>query len=125
MTPLLLALIVAVGAGVLLVSRSVRIVRPRQAVVVERSGEYSRTLEPGRHFLVPFVDSAKPPIDLREQRLTLHESTNTKDHASVEVTAVVHFQVVDPRAAVYETPNYIAAVERLAITTVSKLIAAM
>lgn len=124
MNPGLIALAVVIGVGVLLASRSVRIVRPQQAVVVERSGEYSRTLEPGRHFLIPVVEKVKPPIDLREQRLTLHESTNTKDHASVEVTAVVHFQVVEPRAAVYETPNYITAVERLAIATVSKLIAA-
>ena len=40
--------------------------RRRRAVIIERLGRYSRTLEPGLHFLVPFVD--RPRAERRPAR---------------------------------------------------------
>ena len=116
-------MLVIVAVGALLLLRSVRVVRSQQAVVVERSGVYSRTLEAGRHFLVPFVDRAKPPIDLREQLLTFRHWADTKDDATVEAAVAVYFQVTEPRAASYETPNYFSAIAQLTKSELSRLIA--
>jgi regulator of protease activity HflC (stomatin/prohibitin superfamily) len=46
-------------------ARTVRIVPQANAGIVERLGRYHRTLEPGLHFLFPFIDHLRPPVDLR------------------------------------------------------------
>ena len=40
----------------IVVTRAVRIVPQAQAGIVERLGRYSRTLDPGLHVLIPFLD---------------------------------------------------------------------
>src|SRR4028119_2499710 len=42
------------------IAKAVRVVPQASAVIIERLGRYSRTLEPGLHFLVPFVDRPPP-----------------------------------------------------------------
>jgi regulator of protease activity HflC (stomatin/prohibitin superfamily) len=44
--------------------RAVRIVPQAVAMLVERLGRYSRTLEAGLHILVPFVDRIRAAVDL-------------------------------------------------------------
>ncbi|MCL2595967.1 MAG: SPFH/Band 7/PHB domain protein, partial [Promicromonosporaceae bacterium] len=41
------------------VVRAVRIVPQASNLIVERLGRYSRTLEPGLHLLVPFIDRVR------------------------------------------------------------------
>ena len=66
-----LALLIAAALIALLamitVLRSVRIVPQARARNVERLGRYSRTLQPGLNFVIPYVDRVYPAIDLREQ----------------------------------------------------------
>lgn len=52
---------------IILLARTVRIVPQAQAVVVERLGRYSRTLNAGLHILIPFIDRVTSRLDLREQ----------------------------------------------------------
>ncbi len=59
---LLLALFV-----IIVLVRTVRIVPQQTAIIVERLGRYSRTLEAGLHLLMPFVDRVRANVDLREQ----------------------------------------------------------
>ena len=40
--------------------RTVRIVPQQTSLIIERLGRYSRTLEGGIHFLIPFVDKVRP-----------------------------------------------------------------
>ena len=47
--------------------RSVRIVPQAVALIVERLGRYSKTLDAGLHLLIPFVDRVRAGVDLREQ----------------------------------------------------------
>ena len=56
--------------ALIVVVRTVRIVPQQTAQIVERLGSYSRTLDDGMHFLVPFVDKVRANIDLREQVVT-------------------------------------------------------
>ena len=56
----LVALFVLVVFVISVVVRSVRVVPQASSVIVERLGRYSRTLEPGLHFLIPFVDRPEP-----------------------------------------------------------------
>ncbi len=59
-------LLLVVFAAIVIV-RTVRIVPQQTALIIERLGRYSRTLEGGIHFLVPFVDKVRANVDLREQ----------------------------------------------------------
>ncbi|MBW8482947.1 SPFH/Band 7/PHB domain protein [Actinomadura sp. PM05-2] len=116
-----LVLGVAVLAAVVL--RAVWIVPQARARNVERFGRYSRTLEPGISFVVPFVDRVKSPIDLREQVVSFaKQSVITEDNVVVHIDTVLFFQVTDPRAADYEIVDYIEAIEQLTATTLRNVI---
>ena len=52
----IIVLLVIAALIVLTISRAIRIIPQARAAVVERLGSYSRTLGPGLHFLVPFID---------------------------------------------------------------------
>jgi regulator of protease activity HflC (stomatin/prohibitin superfamily) len=63
-------LVIGVGIGLIVliaIARTVRIVPQASTGIVERLGRYHRTLEPGLHFLVPFIDRLRPLVDMREQ----------------------------------------------------------
>ncbi len=110
----------------LTVLRSVRIVPQARARNVERFGRYRKTLEPGMNFIIPFVDRAKPLIDLREQVVSFKgQPVITEDNLVVLIDTVLFFQVTDPRAADYEIVNYIQAIEQLTATMLRSVIGSM
>ncbi|MFG1998442.1 SPFH domain-containing protein [Spirillospora sp. NPDC048911] len=103
--------------------RSVWIIPQARARNVERLGRYSRTLQPGISFIVPFVDRVKPLIDLREQVVSFKaQPVITEDNVVVHIDTVLFFQVTDPRAADYEIVNYIQAIEQLTATQLRNVI---
>src|SRR5829696_3709488 len=122
-------LIVAVVAAVLaalIVVRSVRIVPQARARNVERLGRYTKTLEPGLHFIIPFVDRVRGSIDLREQVVSFQpQPVITEDNLVVNIDTVLYFHVTDARAAAYEINNFIQAAEQLTVTTLRNVIGGM
>ena len=60
------ATVVVVG-GLWLVSRTFIVVQMRESVVKERLGKFAGVLEPGFHFMTPFVDRASYIQEMREQ----------------------------------------------------------
>lgn len=75
-----------------------------QAVVIERRGQFRAVVTNGSASILPLLDKVRARIDLREQLMTLKNGPT------------VYFQVIDPRAAVYNTPSYISALEQAART---------
>ncbi len=111
---------------VLTALKTIRIVPQARARNVERFGRYTKTLEPGMNFIVPFVDRVKPLIDLREQVVSfLGQPVITEDNLVVKIDTVLFFQVTDPRAADYEIVNYIQAIEQLTATMLRSVIGSM
>jgi regulator of protease activity HflC (stomatin/prohibitin superfamily) len=108
------------------VLRAVRIVPQATAVLVERLGRYSRTLDAGLHFLVPFVDRPRAIVDLREQVVSFPpQPVITSDNLVVNIDTVIYFQPTDPKAAVYEIANYIQGIEQLTVTTLRNVIGSL
>ncbi|WP_414696444.1 SPFH domain-containing protein [Pengzhenrongella sp.] len=106
--------------------RSVRIVPQAVALVIERLGRYSRTLEPGLHLLIPFVDRVRAGVDMREQVVSFPpQPVITSDNLVVGIDTVLYFQVTDPKSAVYEIANYITGIEQLTVTTLRNVIGSM
>src|SRR3954447_8242251 len=126
MTAGLIALLVVIAFVVVVLIRSIRIVPQARAGVVERLGSYSRTLDPGPHRFIPFVDRVRQMIDLREQVVSFPpQPVITADNLTVNIDTVIYFQVTDPRAATYEIANYIQAVEQLTVTTLRNVVGSM
>lgn len=97
---------------------AIRIVPQQSAYVVERLGRYSRTLEPGPHFIIPFVDQIRFRHSLKEFVLDIPEQICiTKDNVSVAIDGVLFFRVVDPYKSTYGINNYSQGVIQLAQTT--------
>lgn len=111
------ALVFLIVAVIFAVS-AIRIVPQQNAYVVERLGRYSRTLEPGPHFIVPFVDQIRYKHSLKEFVLDIPEQICiTKDNVSVAIDGVVFFRIVDPFKATYGINNYAQGLVQLAQTT--------
>jgi regulator of protease activity HflC (stomatin/prohibitin superfamily) len=108
------------------VFRAVRIVPQARARNVERLGRYSRTLQPGLSFVIPFIDRVYSAIDLREQVVSFQpQPVITEDNLVVEIDTVLYFQVTDPRAAAYEIASYLQGVEQLTVTTLRNVVGSM
>ncbi|GLY18412.1 SPFH/Band 7/PHB domain protein [Kineosporia rhizophila] len=108
------------------IAKAIRIVPQATTVLVERLGRYSRTLEPGLHFLVPFVDRPRAVVDMREQVVSFPpQPVITSDNLVVSIDSVIYFQPTDPKAAVYEIYNYIQGIEQLTVTTLRNVIGSL
>ena len=106
--------------------RTVRIVPQQTAVIIERLGSYSRTLDDGMHILVPFIDKPRATIDLREQVVTFPpQPVITSDNLVVSIDTVIYYTVTDAKSAVYEIANFIQGIEQLTVTTLRNVIGSL
>ena len=118
---IVLALLVIVA-----IAKSILQVRQGYTVIVERLGKYQKTLRPGLHFLVPFIDSVRQRIDMREQVVPFPpQPVITSDNIVVNIDTVIYYQVTQPEAATYEIADPMAAIEQLAVTTLRNIIGSM
>lgn len=123
-----LIIFLVILAIVVLVTLAKSIVTIRQAEkgIVERFGRYKETLDPGLRFLVPFADSLRARIDMRETVLDIEpQAVITKDNVGVTVDAVVFYYVTDAKAVRYEVANFYVAISKLAQTNLRNLVGDM
>ena len=115
---LAVALIVLAGAVVL--------VPQGQAYVVERLGRHHRTLAPGLHVLVPFVDAVRHRHALAETSLDVPRvSCRTRDGALVAVTSRLRYRITDAGRASYDVADHRATLAQLAAASLAEAVAAV
>ncbi|MEP2446618.1 paraslipin [Balneola sp. EhC07] len=108
------------------VIKSLRLVPNQYSYIVERLGNYHKTLGPGFHALVPFVDKVVYKQDLREETIEVEpQECFTKDNVKVEVDGVIYLSVMDPVNASYGVTDYRYAAIQLAQTTTRSVIGLM
>lgn len=111
-------LLIFLALGIFIVTKVFKIVEMREEVIKERLGKYNKTLKPGFHFLIPFVDRAAYRQEMREQVIDVPSQTCiTKDNIEVEVDGLVYVKVMDSYKASYGIGNYKMASVNLAQTT--------
>ena len=143
-----LLVIVAIAAiifALMFIMQGVIIVRQAEVVIIERLGKYHATLTSGLNLIIPIIDakrtiawkyvitrpdgkntyvtSTADRIDLREMVYDFpRQNVITKDNVTIEINALLYFQIVDSQKAVYEINNLPDALEKLTQTTLRNVI---
>ena len=134
----------------IVISKATYIVKQSEVILIERLGKYSQMLQSGIHFVVPFVDQPRrvfwsfikesstsfgrmyrsnlvlERIDLRESVYDFpKQNVITRDNVTMEINALLYYQITDPIKAVYEVTNLPQAIEKLTQTTLRNVIGAL
>ena len=138
-------LAVLVLFAIVIAMKGVIIVKQAEVVIVERLGKFDRILESGFNFIIPFIETSRgimwkvsqkgldgnmysyvkeiSRIDLRETVYDFpRQNVITKDNVSIGINALLYFQIIDPKSAVYEIQNLPDAIEKLTQTTLRNLV---
>ena len=101
-----------------IVLKLVLIVSMREVAIIERLGKFKAVMEPGLHFLIPFVDRVAYRHDVREQVLDIPaQSCISRDNIQINVDGLVYIKVMDGMKASYGIEDYRKASVNLAQTT--------
>lgn len=113
---------VVVFLAVIVIANSVRIIREWDRGVLLRFGRFDHIKMPGIRFIWPFIDRLII-IDTRVVTMDVpKQEIITRDNVSVNVDAVVFFQVVNAEFAITKVENWIRATSLQAQTTLRSVI---
>ena len=134
-----------IALAIIFVAKGVIIVQQAEVVIVERLGKFDRVLESGFNFIIPIIEAPRAidwkvtqkgydgmsysvvqkrtRIDLREAVYDFpRQNVITKDNVSISINALLYFQIVEPKSAVYEIQNLPEAIEKLTQTNLRNLV---
>lgn len=131
----------------LVLIKSVYLIRQAEVIMIERFGKFDRMLGPGMHFVIPFIERPRNIVwtllieeDRKYQRMIINTSridmresvydfprqnVITKDNVTMQINALLYYQITDPKSAVYEVVNLPEAIEKLTQTTLRDIIGSM
>jgi len=93
---------------------------------IQRLGRYTKTLQPGFHIIIPFIDRVGSKVSMMERVLDIpSQEVITKDNAMVRADGVVFFQVLDAAKATYEVNDMILAILNLTMTNLRTVMGSM
>lgn len=103
--------------------KSLYFVPTKSAFIVERFGKYLKTMEPGFHGIIPFIDKVTDRVNLKEMTIDVPpQYCFSMDEINLQVDGVIYLQVMDPAKASYGIVDYINASIQLARTTTRSVI---
>src|SRR5574344_543404 len=138
-------LLVLIALAIIYVMKGIVIVKQAEVVIIERFGKFEKVLQSGLNFIFPIFENPRGMtwrvtqksangstysyikenyrIDLREAVYDFpRQNVITKDNVSISINALVYFQIVEPKSAVYEIQNLPDAIEKLTQTNLRNLI---
>jgi len=116
-------------------AKGIMIVQQATVKMVERLGKFHRMAHSGVNFIWPFIDKIRPfvmqqrvfnYVDLREQVMDFPPSpVITRDNVTMEVDAVLYYQITDPMRAIYEIVDLGNAIVQLTVTSLRNVMGEM
>jgi regulator of protease activity HflC (stomatin/prohibitin superfamily) len=120
-----LALAIVIIVAIVLFSMGVKKVNQYERGIVERFNAYEKTVAPGLRYIVPFVQRVFR-VNMREQVIDVPpQEIITEDNVVVTIDAVVYYQIMDPKKALYEIEDFELAIVKLAQTTLRNIVGEM
>ena len=139
---------ILVALVVVYVLKGIIIIQQAEAVIVERLGKFEKELSPGLNFIFPILEAPRAiswkitqklpngesysyikdriKIDLRESVYDFpRQNVITKDNVTISINALLYFQIINAKSAVYEIQNLPEAIEKLTQTTLRNLVGAI
>ena len=105
---------------------SIKIVNTGYLYVLERFGQYKKTLEPGWHLTIPFADFVRKKISTKQQILDIEpQSVITKDNVKISIDNVIFYKVMNAKDAVYNIENYKSGIIYSTITNMRNIVGNM
>lgn len=123
-----MTIVLAIGIIIiiLLLAWSIKIVNTGYVVVLERLGQYHKILEPGWHFIVPFIDHIRRRISVKQQILDIDPQTViTKDNVNIQIDNVIFYKVINAQEAVYNIENYRSGIAYSTTTNMRNIVGNM
>ncbi|MGA7932450.1 MAG: paraslipin [Kovacikia sp.] len=122
MEPLLAAFVLSLVGYIF---GSIKIIDQGNEGLVERFGQYQRSLKPGLNVVIPLIDKVFVE-STREQLLDIEpQSAITRDNVSLQVDAIMYWKILDVQKAYYAIEDLLKALENLVITTLRSEIGKM
>ncbi len=145
MSPTVIIFILLAIFVIALVSAGIKIVQQSETIIIERLGKYHATLQSGFNIIIPIIDKPREIIwrytqegpdgvlyaqHVTKQRIDLREAVYdfpkqnviTRDNIVTEINALIYFQIMEPKRAVYEIANLPQAIEKLTQTSLRNVI---
>lgn len=119
-------LLILVVFALLVLAKAVRVVPQKKVMIIERFGKFHSGAEAGIHLLIPFLDSVRAVLDLREQITRIEpQPVITRDNVTMEVDAVIYTLVADPVRSTYEVQNLAWGIEQLTLSALRNVIGSL
>jgi len=108
-----------------LLSFALKKVNQYEKGIVERFNAYEKTVDPGLRIITPFIERMYR-VNMREQVIDVPpQEIITEDNVVVTIDAVIYYQVVDAKRALYEIEDFELAIVKLAQTTLRNIVGEM
>jgi regulator of protease activity HflC (stomatin/prohibitin superfamily) len=108
--------------GLVIVWPALKTVKQWERGVVLRFGRYVSMRSPGLNIIIPYIDRMLK-VDTRVQTMVVDpQEVITNDNVTVQVDAVVYFQVVNAEHAMMKVMDYEQATTQISLTTLRSVL---
>jgi regulator of protease activity HflC (stomatin/prohibitin superfamily) len=119
---LLLTALAILILGLVIVWPAVKVVKQWERGVVLRFGRYVSIRSPGLNIIIPYVERMLK-VDTRVETMVVEpQEVITNDNVTVQVDAVVYFQVINAEHAVMKVIDYEKATTQISLTTLRSVL---
>jgi regulator of protease activity HflC (stomatin/prohibitin superfamily) len=115
-------IVLGIAAALLILVPAVRIIWQYERGLVFRFGKLRGERGPGLNFIIPYIDRMIK-VDMRVETMVVDpQEVITRDNVTVQVDAVVYFQVVRAEEAIIKVKDFARATGQIALTTLRSVL---